>query len=103
MFVLSPGTSRDQRLLTSHKTDKNSLIFSFRGDPFDEEIVFSDPAQATEQPPRQALYTEVVELEKAASISQMLTQPDFQHSQTWCVSTARLHLSCGKLGKVYLP
>lgn len=59
-----------------------SLTTSRGGDPFDEEIVFSDPAQATEQPPRQALYTEVVELEKAASISQMLTQPDFQHSQT---------------------
>ena len=60
-------------------------FFSHRGEPFDEEIIFADPAEATEQPPRQALYTEVVQLEKAASISQMLAQPDFQHTQTRCV------------------
>jgi hypothetical protein len=49
----------------------------------EEEITFSEPAEATEQPARQDLYTEVVKLEQSSSISQMLAQPDFQYSQTW--------------------
>ncbi|XP_028405032.1 dynactin subunit 4-like [Dendronephthya gigantea] len=48
----------------------------------EQEIVFSEPAKATEQPARQDLYTEVVKLEKSSSISQMVAQPDFQNAQT---------------------
>jgi hypothetical protein len=57
--------------------------FLHRNGGTEEEIVFSEPAEATEQPARQDLYTEVVKLEKSSSISQMLAQPDFQYLQTW--------------------
>jgi hypothetical protein len=60
----------------------NSCVLPRNGG-IEEEISFSEPAEATEQPSRQDLYTEVVKLEKSSSVSQMLAQPDFQYSQTW--------------------
>ena len=60
-----------------------NLSFPYSNGGIDEEITFSEPAEATEQPARQDLYTEVVKLEQSSSISQMLAQPDFQYPQTW--------------------
>lgn len=99
LHIASPSSfsmkSKTGNLGLLKKRSSLSLLKSLsisRGNDSDEEISFSEPAVATEQPPRQSLYTEVVQLDKAASISQMLAQPDFQHSQTCDFHPRHKHL-----------
>ncbi|XP_046854584.1 dynactin subunit 4-like isoform X2 [Xenia sp. Carnegie-2017] len=79
-FALKTGN-----LALMKKRSSLSLMRSLslnRGAGIEEDIKFDERSKSTEQPPRQELYSEVVKLEKSSSLFQMLSQPDFQFSQT---------------------